>query len=260
MVSWAASIVDQPTAGRSRSERVSRCSAAATPRCAALIRRAASLLIMVVGPKSDCPIAAPMMRLSGTLGSSPCSTSRCLRMLLISIWSVAVPLPVGTGVASEPPWATRSSSRVRSAVRAARPTSSGRALSPSSSSTTVSGTITSASWNSRTHVGSAIRTDVSTTSRVRCARSGVIGSDPSQAQRGERVGASADGSRSVTMSPRRIVCHTQRSQFVAQLSRVGVDATELQYRQGPDVDVIANATTSMLEQHGSQSVTWSCSA
>ncbi len=62
------------------------------------------------------------------------------------------------------------------------------------------------------------------------------------------------------MSPRRIVCHTQRSQFVAQASRDVVDAAELQYRQGPNGHVIAYAMTSMLEQCGSQSVTWSCSA
>lgn len=62
------------------------------------------------------------------------------------------------------------------------------------------------------------------------------------------------------MSPRRIVCHTQRSQFVAHPPDDVVDATELQYRQGPDADVIANAMTSMLERQVSQSVTWSCSA
>ena len=62
------------------------------------------------------------------------------------------------------------------------------------------------------------------------------------------------------MSPRRIVCHTQRSQFVAQPSRDVVDAGEAQYRQGPERHVVANAMTSVLEPWRSQSVTWSCSA
>jgi hypothetical protein len=39
-----------------------------------------------------------------------------------------------------------------------------------------------------------------------------------------------------------------------------VDAADLQYRQGRDDHVIANAMTSMLEHDGVQSVTWSCSA
>jgi hypothetical protein len=206
--SYGASSVVQPTAPRWRSERVRRCSAAGTPRWAALMRRAASLLIIVVGPKSDWPIAAPMIRLSGTAGSSPCSTSRCLRMLLISICSVVEPLPVGTGAASEPPWATRSSSSVRSAVRAARPTSSVRLLSPSSSSTTVSGITTSASANSSTQVGSAIRTEVSTTSRVRWPP--FVLSAPLDTRWGSSVGASADGKRSVTSTPQRKLVDADR--------------------------------------------------
>ena len=47
-----------------RRDVVRRCSAAATPRCAALIRSAASFDTIVVGARSDCPRAAPMMRLS----------------------------------------------------------------------------------------------------------------------------------------------------------------------------------------------------
>ena len=74
--------------------------------------------------------------------------------------------------ASEPPWRTRRSSIVRRAVRAARPTSSSRVFRPSSSSTTISGITTSASSNVVTHPGSAIRTDVSSTTRRRLARPG----------------------------------------------------------------------------------------
>ena len=89
-------------------------------------------------------------------------------MPLISIW--IVPSPTGTGSASEPPCRTRSSSSVRSAARAARPTSSGRVFNSSSSSMTVSGTTTSLSPNEWTHAGSAISTDVSSTIRVRVCR------------------------------------------------------------------------------------------
>ena len=49
-----------------------------SPRCAALIRSAASLEIIRVGAYWAWPRAAPMMRLSGISGSSPCSISRCL--------------------------------------------------------------------------------------------------------------------------------------------------------------------------------------
>jgi hypothetical protein len=58
----------------------------------------------------------------------------------------------------------------------------------------------------------------------------------------------------------RIVCHTQRIQFVVQPLTAVVDAVELQYRQGSLTDVIANAMTSVLVHRCSQSVTWSCSA
>ena len=129
------------------------------------MRSAASFDTTIVCACAACPSAAPMMRLSGTFGSSPCSIRRCFWMPLISIR--IVPSPTGTGSASEPPCRTRSSSSVRSAARAARPTSSGRVFNSSSSSTTVSGTTTSLSPNEWTHAGSAISTDVSSTIRVR---------------------------------------------------------------------------------------------
>ena len=103
-----------------------------------------------------------------------------------------LPSPIGTGSASEPPWWTRSSSIERSAARAARPTSSGRVFRPSSSSTTIRGITTSTPSNEVTQVGSAIRTDVSSTTLVRNARS-----SPSIAT----VDAATSGSRSVTDSP-----------------------------------------------------------
>ena len=61
------------------------------PRCAALMRSAASLDTIVVGPSPAWPSAAPMMRLSGTSTSRPCSISRCFWMPLISICSVPSP-------------------------------------------------------------------------------------------------------------------------------------------------------------------------
>ena len=88
---------------------------------------------------------------------------------------------------------------MRSAVRAARPTSSGRVFSPSSSSTTVSGITTSTSSNAVTHAGSAISTDVSSTIRVRVDR-------PASSRRLviRRISASRRtevGRRSVTATP-----------------------------------------------------------
>jgi hypothetical protein len=91
-------------------------------------------------------------------------------MPLISICRLLSP-PSGTGSASEPPCRTRSSSIVRSAMRAARPTSSGRVFNPSSSSTTVRGITTSWPSNDVTQHGSAIKTDVSSTIRVRLVES-----------------------------------------------------------------------------------------
>ena len=183
MTSRAVSIVDHPVSWVDVTRRVGRCSAAVMPRWAALIRRAASLDTIVVGPRSAWPRAAPMMRLSELAGSSPCSTRRCLRIPLISI--CRLPPPSGTGSASEPPWRTRSSSIVRSAVRAARPTSSGRVFNPSSSSTTVSGITTSLSSNDVTHDGSAMSTDVSRTTRVRRVE---LGSVPLTSDRDESGG------------------------------------------------------------------------
>ena len=58
----------------------------------------------------------------------------------------------------------------------------------------------------------------------------------------------------------RIVSRTQRLQGVAQGSNVVVDPTDLHYRHGSVVHVIANAMTSMLEHRWSQSVSWSYSA
>ena len=74
-----------------------------------------------------------------------------------------------TGLAREPPADWRMSSSRRSAARAARPTSSGRLFNPSSSSTTVSGMTIAQLGYAERQFGSAIRTDVSRTTRVRCA-------------------------------------------------------------------------------------------
>ena len=132
-----------------------------------MIRSAASFDTIVVGARSDCPKAAPMMRLSASVGSSPCSRRRCFWIPLISICRVLV--PSGTGWASEPPLRTRSSSMPRSAARAARPTSSIRVFNPSSSSMTVSGTTMSTASKALKQSGSAINTEVSSTTRARCS-------------------------------------------------------------------------------------------
>jgi hypothetical protein len=167
--SGVVSIVVQPIARVAAARPTGRCSAALTPRCAALIRSAASFDTIVVGEIRAWPSAAPMIRLSGSDGSRPCSTRRCFCTPLISICTVpeASWSPIGTGSASDPPARTRNSSIVRSAVLAARPTSSGRPFSPSSSSITVIGMTTSTSPKPAKHPGSPISTEVSSTSRAR---------------------------------------------------------------------------------------------
>ena len=62
------SSVAQPALLFVATRRVGRCSAAATPRWAALMRSAASLDTIVVGASSAWPRAAPMIRLSGLGG------------------------------------------------------------------------------------------------------------------------------------------------------------------------------------------------
>ena len=57
----------------------------------------------------------------------------------------------------------------RSAARAARPTSSIRVFRPSSSSMTVSGTTMSTASKALKQSGSAISTEVSSTTRARCS-------------------------------------------------------------------------------------------
>jgi hypothetical protein len=55
----------------------------------------------------------------------------------------------------------------------------------------------------------------------------------------------------------RIESHTQRGHVLADLSRGVVDARDLQYRQGQYGDVIADATSEVLEPGALRSVTWS---
>ena len=72
---------------------------------------------------------------------------------------------IGVGSLSEPPALRRKSSIARSALRAARPTSSIRVFKPSSSSITVNG-ITIAQFGKLVRqFGSAIKTEVSSTTR-----------------------------------------------------------------------------------------------
>ena len=106
-----------------------------------------------------------MMRLSGLAGSSPCSTSRCL-LDAVDLDLQAAVAPIGTARRASRRGGRGAPRSCAARVRAARPTSSGRVLRPSSSSMTVSGTTTSTPSNEVTQDGSAISTEVSSTTRV----------------------------------------------------------------------------------------------
>ena len=88
-------------------------------------------------------------------------------MPLTSIWTVPLESLPFTGVGSlrEPPALRRRSSIERRALRAERPTSSIRVLSPSSSSMTVSGMTIAQLGKLCRQFGSATKTDVSSTTR-----------------------------------------------------------------------------------------------
>ena len=160
----------------------------------------------------------------------------------------------GTGSASEPPWRTRSSSIVRSAVRAARPTSSGRVFRPSSSSTTVSGMTTSTSSNDVTHAGSAMSTEVSSTTAAGARAGGsTAGSRRSRSPAGDRSptllrargGVRAWSLGRIGRDRRR--CRTQRRPVVSQAVRPMVDepSTPDGYgRMRPMADVRRSAPSS----------------
>ena len=141
------------------------CSSASRPRCAALIRSAASFDTTRTAPSRAWPRAAPMMRLSATAGSRPCSINRPRWMPLTSMHTVPPRSSTVSGSASEPPARRRRSSSARRAARADRPTSSWRVFKPSSSSTTVRGTTTAQPAKDARHPGSATRTEVSSTTR-----------------------------------------------------------------------------------------------
>ncbi|CAB4768464.1 unannotated protein [freshwater metagenome] len=76
MCSTVVSIEVQPIGRLATAAPTGWCSSAMRPMWAALMRSAASLEIMRVGDVRIWPSAAPIMRLSGTSGSSPCSISR----------------------------------------------------------------------------------------------------------------------------------------------------------------------------------------
>ena len=169
--SAVASSVTQPMALSVAARDTGWCSLAVNPRCAALMRRAASFDTRQVGAILAWPMAAPMMRLSGTCGSSPWCSRRSRSTLFTSMCRVpeSGSSVSGVGSANDPPAWRRSSSMLRNAVRAARPTSSMRVFRLSSSSTTVSGITTAQPANACIDVGSAISTDVSST--MRCGTS-----------------------------------------------------------------------------------------
>ena len=191
------------------------------PRWAALMRSAASFETIVVRrDRTAWPSAAPMMRLSGTAGSRPCSMSRCFWMPLISICTVPLADRHRLGERAAV-LRSRSSSIARSAVRAARPTSSGRVFRLSSSSITVSGMTSATSPNVARQCGSAISTEVSSTTRrsvslllTAGAASSLQRSAPAP-WRGERVGGEEIGHGHLSglgrpMGPDRVVGSSQQ--------------------------------------------------
>ena len=117
MRSCGVSMASQPLARPDSGRCDGRCSAASTPRWAALMRRAASFDTMRVGATWACPSAAPMIRLSALSGSRPCSIRRCRWMPLTSMRKVPPRGSSVSGTAStnEPPAAVRNSSMVRRA-------------------------------------------------------------------------------------------------------------------------------------------------
>ena len=136
------------------------------------MRSAASLDTIVVGPRSVWPRAAPMMRLSELVGSRPCSTRRCF-------W-IAVELDLQAARRGRPAPARRASRRgARAGPRwcAARPGRPARRRRAGSSARRAPRRRSAGSRRRRrrtsvTHDGSAIRTDVSSTTRVRMATAG----------------------------------------------------------------------------------------
>ncbi len=133
------SIVVQPMDRVSIVRPIGKWVTAVRPRWAALMRNAASFDTSVVGAELAWPSAAPIIRLSGFSGSIECSMRMCFWTPFNSIRTVPPSVPTGTGAAIDPPAEFRRSSIARNAARAARPASSGRVFSPSSSSITMSG-------------------------------------------------------------------------------------------------------------------------
>ncbi|CAB4757460.1 unannotated protein [freshwater metagenome] len=122
---------------------------------------------MHVGEIAAWPKAAPIILLSGTFGSSPCSINRWFCIPFTSICTVPlvlVPL-IGVGSFSEPPALRRRSSIDRRALRADLPTSSIRVFKPSSSSMTVNGMTIAQFGKEVKQFGSATSTEVSKTTR-----------------------------------------------------------------------------------------------
>ena len=90
---FVVSNVVQPIGRESAPAPTGWCSSAINPMCAALMRNAASFEIMRVGEIRAWPSAAPIIRLSGTSGSRPCSTSKLRCTPLTSICTVPLSGP-----------------------------------------------------------------------------------------------------------------------------------------------------------------------
>ena len=199
-----------------------------TPRWAALMRSAASFDTIVVGPMLGL---AERGADDAVVGHGRVEAVLDEEVLLDAVdldLQGAVPLPIGDRRrrASRRGW-TRSSSIVRSAVRAARPTSSGRVLSPSSSSTTVSGTTTSTSSNvvNARRIGDQHRR-VEHESRplsggpIGCRSRPCRASEPVGLAVRSAVGSPVDGSRSVNVTPRRWIVDGRARRSNAQRARL----------------------------------------
>ena len=138
-----------------------RYSSASRPTADALIRIGRSLETRVTACPSLARLrATARIRVSLSPSRKP-DGSESASVWLSSTRIVPPSSPTGTG-SSRRPWVIRSSSSMRSAVRAKNP-SSGWCRLPSSSVMTTTGSTTSCSWNRLSAPGSASRTLVSST-------------------------------------------------------------------------------------------------
>ena len=141
-------------------------SSAVSPTAAALTRSGMSLVTSMTSPRPSAARSAARLSAQARIRLSLASVRNPAGSTSGSLWlsstcNVPPAVPIGTG-ASRRPCSMRSSSSMRSAVRANHP-SSGWCRLPSSSEITTSGSTTSCSSNRVSDHGSDSRTDVSST-------------------------------------------------------------------------------------------------